>query len=476
MYHQLMLLPEDRPLHRFLWRDLDQSKEPEVYEFLRFIFGGCYCPFCVQYAWQKHADTHKDEFPLAASAVRNHCYMDDLMPSLPTTEEAKQTRQQLSKLGEKAGKGFHIRKWLSNRVEVLEDVPAVDQASEVDLNKCIFPVTKTLGVLWTAKEDLFFFQCSAPPENFEYTKRSVLRKTAMIYDPLGLISPYIIRAKMLIQQAWLEAIEWDDPLPRQLELQWKQWFKEARTIEQIKIPRCLKLPEQFETTLTLHTFTDASEKAYAAAVYSRHESLDGRVTVRLIASKTRLSPLKAVSIPRLELMGAIIGLRLARQVCSVMNVLLGTVTFWVDSLNVICWIEGQSRDYKPFVANRVGEIHEYSNPQQWRYVSTKENPADRATRGVSVSQLVSDELWWHGPQFLYDTEDKWPERRFSNTQDSRNELKAHVRENRNEQCDFTSEETVTESQSRSFMTNVIDPAWRLEPTRYSKWYRINQLC
>ena len=216
MYHQLMLLPEDRPLHRFLWRDLDQSKKPEVYEFLRFIFGGCYCPFCVQYAWQKHADTHKDEFPLAASAVRNHCYMDDLMPSLPTIEEAKQTRQQLSKLGDKAG--FHIRKWLSNRVEVLEDVPAVDQASEVDLNKCIFPVTKTLGVLWTAKEDLFFFQCSAPPENFEYTKRSVLRKTAMIYDPLGLISLYIIRAKMLIQQAWLEAIEWDDPLPKQLEL------------------------------------------------------------------------------------------------------------------------------------------------------------------------------------------------------------------------------------------------------------------
>ena len=111
MYHQLVLLPEDRPLHRFLWRDLDQLKEPEVYEFLRFIFGGCYCPFCAQYAWQTHAETHKDEFPLAAAAVQNHCYMDDLMPSLPTIEEAKKTRQQLSKLGDKAG--FHIWKWLS---------------------------------------------------------------------------------------------------------------------------------------------------------------------------------------------------------------------------------------------------------------------------------------------------------------------------------------------------------------------------
>ena len=183
-------------------------------------------------------------------------------------EEAKETRQQLSELEDKAG--FHIRKWLSNRVEVLEDVLAIDQASVVDLTKCIFPVTKTLGVLWTAEEDVFFFRCSLPSDNFEYTKRSVLRKTAMIYDPLCLISPYIIRAKILIQQAWLEAIDWDEPLPSNLEVQWKQWFHEAQEIKQIKISRCLKLPEQLETKLTLHTFTDASEKAYAAAVYSRH--------------------------------------------------------------------------------------------------------------------------------------------------------------------------------------------------------------
>jgi hypothetical protein len=217
--------------------------------------------------------------------------------------------------------------------------------------------------------------------------------TAMIYDPLGLLSPYIIRAKMLIQQAWLEAIELDDPLPSHLITQWRQWFNEARGIEQTKIPRCLKSPEQVVTALTLHAFTDASEKAYAATVYSRHESPDGRVTVRLIASKTRLAPLKAISIPRLELMGAIIGLRLSRQICLVMNALPSTVTFWVDSLNVICWIQGQSRDYKPFVANRVGQIHEYSSPDQWRYVSTKENPADRGTRGTSGSELASDELW-----------------------------------------------------------------------------------
>lgn len=231
----------------------------------------------------------------------------------------------------------------------------------------------------------------------------------------------------------------------------------------------MKLPEQLETKLTLHTFTDASEKAYAAAVYSRHESVDGRVTVRLIASKTRLAPLKAVSIPRLELMGAVIGLRLSRQACSVMSV-QSTVTFWVDSMNVICWIQGQSRDYKPFVANRVGELHEYSSPNQWRHVSTKENPADRATRGTSVSELASDELWWSGPQFLQNTEDKWPKRKLS-APDLGEELKSQVRVNRLENSN-TPVEPITKSST--VMMTTLDPESRLLPSRYSKWYRINQ--
>ena len=107
----------------------------------------------------------------------------------------------------------------------------------------------------------------------------------------------------------------------------------------------------------------------------------------------------------------------------IMNVLPSTIIFWVDSLNVICWIQGQSRDYKPFIANRVGKIHEYSSPDQWRYVYTKENLAHRGTRGTSGLELASDKLWWHGLQFLCHTEDKCPQRRSSNTSDSSQELK-----------------------------------------------------
>ena len=120
MYHQLILRPDDRPLHRFLYRNLDCDDSPRVYEFQRFIFGGCYCPFCVQYVWQKHAELNMEMYPLAARAVLEHCYMDDLMPSAPTVGEAKETRKQLTELGYKAG--FHIRKWLSNDVDVIADI------------------------------------------------------------------------------------------------------------------------------------------------------------------------------------------------------------------------------------------------------------------------------------------------------------------------------------------------------------------
>ena len=98
MYHQLVLLPEDQPMHRFLWRNMEINKEPEVYEFLCFVFGDCYCPFCAQVTWQKHAEIHQDLYPLAAIAVKNHCYMDDLMPSVNSIKKAIETRRQLTVL------------------------------------------------------------------------------------------------------------------------------------------------------------------------------------------------------------------------------------------------------------------------------------------------------------------------------------------------------------------------------------------
>ena len=264
MYHQLVLTLEDRPLHRFLWRNLDQSKEQEVYEFLRQVFGGCCCPFCTQYVWQKHADDHKAQYPLVAEVLKNSCYMDDLMPSVETVEAAKEVRQQLTELGDKAG--FHICKWISQKPEVIMDIPEADRATKVDLEQREFPITKTLGVVWIVQEDKFSFSLVPPPEELVSTKRNVLKKTASIYDPFGFLTPFVVRAKMLIQEAWMEAIGWDEELPYNLKAEWEKWFKELGELDAVHVPQYLKKEKEVRE-VTIHMFSDTSEKAHGAASY-----------------------------------------------------------------------------------------------------------------------------------------------------------------------------------------------------------------
>ena len=138
----------------------------------------------------------------------------------------------------------------------------------------------------------------------------------------------------MIQKAWLEAREWDELLPTPHQREWTKWFRELEDLELVKIPRCLKDPSPKVEELSIHTFTDASENSYTAVVYARRVYEDGNITARLIMSKSTLEPLKAVIIPRLELLGALIGLRLTRQVCSALKIPTNGVTYWVDSMIV----------------------------------------------------------------------------------------------------------------------------------------------
>ena len=187
----------------------------------------------------------------------------------------------------------------------------------------------------------------------------------------------------------------------------------------------------------------------------------GNVTARLIMSKSRLAPLKAVSIPRLELLGALVTLRLTRQVCSTLKIPTNGVTYWVDSMNVGYWIQGQSREYKPFIAYRVGEIHEFSASNQWRYVPTDVNPADLGTRGLTVDELASTDLWWNGPEFLKKSRQEWPECKFDKPMSRENlELKGTK--------DATSHQIIEEGEEMASVEEV----WRLDPSRHSKWYRV----
>ena len=207
----------------------------------------------------------------------------------------------------------------SGDTDVIADIAEGDWACGIDLEKRELPTTKTLGVLCAATDDKFSFRHSLQLDGFEFTKRNVLGRTESVYEPLGVLSPSVIRSKLLIRKASLEARDWDELLPTPHQREWTKWFRELKDLELVKIPRCLTDPSLKVEELSIHTFSDASKNAYTAVVCA-HVYEDSNITPQLIMSKSRLAPLKAVNIPRLELLGALIGLRLTRQVCSALKI------------------------------------------------------------------------------------------------------------------------------------------------------------
>ena len=238
-------------------------------------------------------------------------------------------------------------------------------------------------------------------------KANFLSRIATLFDPLGLLAPFLIRAKILMQEVWLNGLEWDERLPPELSAKVNAWFAELSILSEVKALRCLQLKKEVKCA-KLHTFVDASQEAYGAAVYIKVEYQDESSSVRLVASKTKVAPLHSISIPHLELMGAVLGNRLANSVVNALSMETKSIIFWTDSANVLWWIRGYSRAFKPFVANRVGEIQMSSSPEQWRHIPTTLNPADYLTRRVKLVEILNLKSWWEGPEYLRKDESLWP--------------------------------------------------------------------
>ena len=260
---------------------------------------------------------------------------------------------------------------------------------------------------------MFYFESQVDGE-FELTKHNFLKKIAALFDPLGFLSPFTIRAKVLMQELWIHGLDWDEKLPKELSTKIALWFGELVLLPTIKVQRCLQLKRQVRL-VSLHVFADASEEAYGAVVYQKTEYQNGTTSVCLVASKSKVAPLQSVSIPRLELMGAVLGSKLAQTIASVLTVEKNSITFWIDSACVLYWIREYSKKLKPFVANRVSEIQVNTSPDQWRHVPTQMNPADYVTRGVRLSDLEKLKIWWEGPDYLQKGQEFWPKNEFQKT-------------------------------------------------------------
>jgi hypothetical protein len=406
MFLQIELEPEDRKYYRIIW-------DGNIFEYQRTFFGDCSSTYKANAVVKNHAKNHKDSYPEAAETVEESQYVDDALDSRCTVAEGKQTIGELSEMFIDAG--MTMRKLQSSHKEALEGIATANLASNPNVNiegqEEIPTQQKVLGVVWMAEEDKFTFKSKVlRPEDAPATRRGIFKCMAKLFDPLGLIDPYRIQAWIIYQKTWVRSQEWDNPFDEALAREWYSWVEDLQHLGSVRIERHIGMNRDVVTEL--HMFCDASKDSFGAAVYTRTETSDGQFLVRLVMAKARLSPLKAVSIARLELCGAVVATRLAEKVkISLESGKDGKplqVTYWTDSMNVLYWICRPGKECKPYVANRVGEIQTKTTADQWRHVPTKKNPADIASRGSRVQELIESKLWWKGPDFLQMREDKWP--------------------------------------------------------------------
>ena len=197
-------------------------------------------------------------------------------------------------------------------------------------------------------------------------------------------------------------------MPDSLLEEWLRWRSELHLLSSHHIPRCYYSKGATITSMQLHGFSDASEKAYSGVVYLRMEDSIGTVDTSMVIAKTRVAPIKRQTIPRLELCGALVMAQILSQSKDVLKIPLEHTYAWTDSTIVLSWLQGNPRRFKVFIGNRVAQIMDLIPPDCWRHVTSEDNPADCASRGMYPSEILNHKLWWSGPEWLKLNQERWP--------------------------------------------------------------------
>lgn len=391
MYRQILVHEDFRWLQCIVWNPAG-SDELKYFKLNTVTYGTRPAPYLANRIIRAVAEDYSAEYPLAVEPLNKCTYVDDTIFGADTKESAIEVRNQVQ--AALARGCLELRKWASNSSDLLPESP--DSTIEFFIEPEGETDSKVLGIMWSSREDHFSFKIR-DIDTTVITKRIILSNTAKLYDPLGWISPYVIRAKMLMQSLWLIKADWDDPdLPEDVQTEWKALCEDLINLKTLTIPRFIG-PGNELATVSLVGFSDASKRAYAATVYLYVDYKSGERKSHLLRSKTRVAPIKTQSIPRLELCGAV---ELAKLMQKIRENWLGPIDeilCYTDSQIVLDWFAKHASTWHTFVANRVSLVQTILPDVKWNHVSTKQNPADLSSRGVNATDLINSELWWYGP-------------------------------------------------------------------------------
>ncbi|XP_028968977.1 LOW QUALITY PROTEIN: uncharacterized protein LOC100908537 [Galendromus occidentalis] len=396
-YMRIAVAPADQPLFRFLWKGPD-ADSVRAYQMQRVTWGAASSGFLLA-ATIRH---HLQGADPASQDLSKCLYADDFLQSFEDPQRAIQFTDNIRRTLKSAG--MNLAKWKTNSKEV-DDHLLSNGVKPDEFDSTASGFLKVLGISWCPSQDVLLFTTPASFDGLELesalTKRRVLSLVASIFDPLGWLTPFTLRAKMIIQQLWAIDLKWNDTIPDRIREEFRAWMSEVGSLSEIKLRRRYSNISRTPSAYLLHSFGDASQTAYSCASYIEIQYSDGPSDFALVMTKSRLAPRDSPSLPRLELLAALIAVRLKRFLTERMNVKFERALFYTDSTIAYHWATSSNPGcWKQFVSNRVREIQADSRPEDWFHLKGNFNISDLATRLVSAATLIQDQEWWYGPSWL----------------------------------------------------------------------------
>lgn len=441
---QISVTERDRDFLRFLWY---KDGEIVVLRHTRVVFGISASPFLLGATMNHHLDNIDGEWRESAVLLKKSIYVDNCVTSFDTEGERTKFIAESTDICTLAK--FELRGWVWNRGEsVVGDVTGVGSPERglVTGNESSqeTSVVSVLGLLWNISDDTLSLDLRRI-QSFDdsiVTKKKILAATHQIYDPIGFTSPVVIVPKMLLQAICKKKLKWDEAVPEDIKKKFVAWKNSLSLLSTIKIPRWVG--SKFESEKAIHIFTDASKNGYTATAFLRC-NMGNDVSVQLILAKSRVSTIKPITIPRLELIACECGAKMAKYLQETLDMTNIELYLWSDSGNALSWIK-RNENWQTFVHNRVKTINALTNAEDWRHIPGHLNPADLPSRGCMVKQLVESK-WWEGPTWLKEDKEFWPKSTIN--------------------CD----ETIVNSEKRITVTSCL--VQEMESTRY--FHRFSQL-
>ncbi|XP_011858752.1 PREDICTED: uncharacterized protein LOC105556279 [Vollenhovia emeryi] len=384
MFRQIRIHPDDADLQRIVWR-ADPSGRLLDYRLTTVTYGTASAPYLAHRTLLQLARDESSRFPRGAQVVHSHMYVDDVLAGASTIDDTLEVQRQTAGLLNSGG--FPLGKWAASHAALQpNDGPSTERL--FTRTDCV----GALGIIWTPTQDTLRLRAVPTLTSLDSpTKRTILSDVARLFDPAAWAAPALVGAKILLQDLWTTGLDWDQRLPPPLEERWRRFAAALPDLEGLRIPRWTGVSDL--SSVQLHGFSDASERAYSATVFVRGPGPADHLAACLLMAKTKVAPVKPLSVPRLELRGALLTARLLSLAAKGLNI--PATAYMVGRMPE--WYSIGCRD-----------IHHAGSPGCWRHVSTAENPADAATRGFTPTELANLRLWWKGPPWLELPSECWP--------------------------------------------------------------------